>query len=191
MNYKETKLDDSSFGDSSFEDLYKKYFGRISTFIRVQYRIGRDSSQDIAQEVFGILWQKRNELIFTNEKQMVCWLYEASKIKAKEYNRLNIPNNSILSLDSEDFLEGNLVRNERPSLFEVLEDQDEKYQTYLKELKMSLNEKELVLFECIVDRGMSQRDAADYLQLSDVNLRVRWHRIRIKLKPIIEKMIEK
>ena len=184
-------MDDSSFGDSSFEDLYKKYFGRISTFIRVQYRIGRDASQDLAQEVFGILWQKRNELIFTNEKQMVCWLYEASKIKAKEYNRLNIPNNSILSLDSEDFLEGNLVRNERPSLFEVLEDQDEKYQTYLRELKMSLNEKELVLFECIVDRGMSQRDAADYLQLSDVNLRVRWHRIRIKLKPIIEKMIEK
>ena len=187
---KEIKLNDSSFGDLSFEDLYKKYFVRIATFIRLQYDIESDVSQDLAQEVFGILWQKKNDLIFNNEKQIVCWMYETAKIKAKEYNRLNAVNKSLLSLDSEEFSKGITVSSEKLVYLEIFEDQNTKYQKYLSEIKLFLNKKELALFECIVEKEMSQREAADYLGITDVNLRVRWHRIRLKLKPIIDKMMK-
>ena len=68
---------------------------------------------------------------------------------------------------------------------------NEKYQNYLSEIKKNLNEKECEMFTLVVEMKLAPKDVAAALKISDVNFRVRWHRLRNKLTPIIKKMIEK
>ena len=60
----------------------------------------------------------------------------------------------------------------------------------MSELKKTLTEKELEMFVLVVEKKLDAKDVAKALNISDVNFRVRWHRLRNKLKPIVKKMIE-
>ena len=61
----------------------------------------------------------------------------------------------------------------------------------MSEIKNQLDEKEEELFTLVVEKKLEAKEAAVALKISDVNFRVRWCRLRIKLKPIVKKIIEK
>ena len=177
--------------DASFEYLYKKYLDRIVRFINVQYRMDIETSKDIAHDTFKTMWEKREELYDEDEKMMLSWLYETAKRKSWEYNKkqnkLVVYFNSDLEEISNDFSDEYEDLLHIESFISV----DEKYQSYLKEIKKSLTKNERELFTLAVEKKLDPKAAAAALNISDVNFRVRLHRLRNKLDPIVKKMIEK
>ena len=179
--------------ESTFEYLYGKYLNQIIKFLSIQYDVDLNTAKDLTHEVFAVLWQKRDKIYYNDEKQLLSWLYETAKIKAKEYNR-NLSRLKIdYILDAEDFNDAYMAKFDDLIYTEELSHnyQEEKYKKYLSDIKKQLNAKERLLFECIVEKKMSPTDAADILNITSTNLRVRWHRLRIKLKPIVDKIFYK
>lgn len=176
---------------AAFEYLYNKYLNRIVRFINIQYRIDAEASKDIAQEVFKLLWEKREEIYDEDEKQMSGWLYETAKRKSWEYNR----NKNKVFVDTE--LEPDMISGDFSAEYEDLihiegfGSVDEKYQSYLSEIKKHLNEKEREMFTLVVEKKLDVKAVAAELNISDANFRVKWHRLRNKLKPIVKNIIEK
>ena len=175
----------------SFEYLYEKYFNHIVRFIAIQHHIDPDTSKDIAQEIFGVMWRKREKLYDEDEKKILNWLYETARKKVAEYNKKQQRYNFDPDKDPEELPNDRAVAYEDSVHNEGYDNVEEKYQMYLKEIKENLTKKELILFELMVEKNFDQREAAAELGLSDVNFRVRWHRLRNKLKPIVKKLIEK
>ena len=68
---------------------------------------------------------------------------------------------------------------------------DHKYQNYLDEVKKSLNKREREMFILVVEKKLDPSEAAARLKISDVNFRVRWHRLRNKLRPIVNNLVKK
>ena len=177
--------------DASFEDLYRKYFKTIVRFINVQYQIESNASKDIAQEVFTVLWEKREELDFDDERKIFKWLCETAKRKSWEYNRKNKKVLVGYFWDPETISDNVSAKYEDLIHIEGFESTEEKYQSYLGEIKKHLNKKECKIFTLVVEDRLDAREVAVILKVSDVNFRVKWCRLRKKLKPIVKKIIEK
>ena len=177
--------------DASFEYLYNKYLDRIVRFINVQFHVDAEASKDIAHETFKTMWEKRGELYDDDEKKMLSWLYKTAKMKYCEYNRCNAKLQIDFDSDPEAIPNDFSAEYEDLLHIEGFNSVEEKYQSYLSEVKDSLSEKELEMFNLVVEMKLDPKDAAAALNISDVNFRVRWHRLRNKLKPIVKKTIEK
>ena len=183
------KEDKTKMNDTSFEYLYNKYLNRIVRYINVQYDIDFEASKDVAHEVFKLLWEKHEELYDEDEKKMLSWLYEAAKRKSWEYNRNK--NKVLVDFDWDPEWISNDLSAEYEDLIHIegFKSIEEKYQYYLSEIKKHLNEKERVMFVLIVEMKLDANEAAEELNISDVNFRVRWHRLRNKLKPIVKRIL--
>ena len=177
--------------DASFEYLYRKYLDRIVMYINGLYDVDVETSMDIAHDVFKLLWEKRDEIYDGDELKMLGWLYETAKLKSWEYNRSKNKQLVDYTPDITGMSNDFATEYEDLTCIEGYSSVDHKYQSYLDELKKSLSEKEREMFILIVEEKLDPRDAAEKLNISDVNFRVRWHRLRNKLKPIVNKLIEK
>ena len=184
------KEDDTKMNDASFEYLYRKYLDRIVRYINM-YHIDDDNSIDIAQEVFKLLWEKRDEIYDGDEIKMLNWLYEVAKRKACEYLR-NRDKIAVEYVANTQGMSSNFA-TEYDDLIHIegFSSIDERYQCYLEEIKKHLNDNEREMFILVVEKKLDQTDVAARLKISDVNFRVRWHRLRNKLKPIVDNLIEK
>ena len=177
--------------ESSFEYLYRKYLKLIVKFITVQYRIDVEASKDIAQEVFRLLWEKREEINDEDERRMFRWLCETAKRKSFAYNRTKNVVMSQIEWDPE------LIPNDGSAEYEDLihiegfGSIEEKYQSYLSEIKGKLTEKEREMFSLVIEKRLDAKEAAAELKITEVNFRVKWHRLRIKLEPIVKEIIKK
>ena len=177
--------------DASFEYFYRKYLDRIVRYINNLYHIDGDNSIDIAQEVFKLLWEKRDEIYDGDEIKMLNWLYEAAKRKAWEYVRNRDKITVEYVADTQGMSNDFTVEYEDLINYEGFGSVDHKYQNYLDEVKKSLNKKEREMFILVVEKKLDPSEAAARLKISDVNFRVRWHRLRNKLRPIVNNLIEK
>ena len=185
------KEDDTKMNDASFEYLYRKYLDRIVRYINSLYYIDADASKDIAHEVFKLLWEKRDEIYDEDERKMLNWLYETAKRKSWEYVRNRDKISVDYVSDAEEMPNDFTVEYEDLIYIEGYSSVDDKYQSYLRKVKKSLSKKEREMFVLIVEEKLDPRDVAAKLKIFDVNFRVRWHRLRNKLKPIVNKLIEK
>ena len=183
--------DNNKMNNASYEYLYNKYLSQIVRFIKFQYRLDDESSKDIAQEVFKTLWEKHKKFYDEDEKKMLSWLYETAKRKTLEYKRKN--NKVIIEYDWDSDGVPNDFSAEYEDLIHIegFRSVDEKYQNYISEIKKNLNEKECELFTLIVEEQVDAKEAAELLNISDVNFRVKWCRLRNKLRPIVKKILEK
>lgn len=177
--------------DASFEYLYNKYLDRIVRFINIQFHVDAEASKDIAHETFKTMWEKRGELYDDDERKMLSWLYKTAKMKYCEYNRCNAKLQIDFDSDPEAIPNDFSAEYEDLLHIEGFNSVEEKYQSYLKEVKDTLTPKELDIFVLMVEEKLDQKDAAIALGVSDINFRVRLHRLRNKLKPIVEKIIKK
>lgn len=183
--------DQTKMNDASYEYLYKKYLEQIVRFIKYQSGLDIEASKDIAHDVFQILWEKHEDFYDENEKKMLSWLYEASKRKSLEYKRKTkkviVDSDLASDLSADDFS----AEYEDLIHIEGFGSVDEKYQNYLFEIKNELDQKECDMLTLIVEKQLDAKEAAAMLNISDVNFRVRWCRLRNKLRPIVKNLIEK
>ena len=177
--------------DSSFEYFYRKYVDQISRYISTHYQIDTDISRDLAQEVFVVLWEKHEEIYDKEEKMILGWLYETAKRKAMAYNRQEskIPIDEGADLDN--FTDEYTAKYDDLIYVNETETQDEKYKRYIAEIKNRLKKKDLTMFELVVEQELEPKEVIKRMGISDINFRVRWHRLRNNLKTIVSNILYK
>ena len=155
------------------------------------YEPDLECAKDIAQEVFETLWEKRELINDENEIRMVKWLCETARRKSLGYNRKTDRARVDLYENPEIVCTDFSSEDEEWIYNEGYHSVEEKYQKYLSEIKKSLNKKDRKMFILVVEKKLDAASAAKKLGISDVNFRVRWCRLRLKLRPIVDKIIKK
>lgn len=150
-----------------FQQLYQQYYAIVYRICKGYFKGDAELAGDLVQEVFIKVWERHD--FFKNECQVSTWIYRITvNVCLTEIRRRKNYTNRINRLDP--VAESQAER--------MLEETD-----ILNRCIARLNEADRVLSLLILE-DLSQRDIAQILGLSEVNARVRIHRLKEKLKMI-------
>ena len=66
--------------ENTFDTLIREYYPRVVGYISLLH--SRVDAEDISQDVFAILWEKRHSLNFNDESHLNAWLLRVAKTKS-------------------------------------------------------------------------------------------------------------
>ena len=145
-----------------FEDIYKTYWQKIFRLC-MGYVNDYDLAQDIAQETFIIVWQQLPK--FKNEANISTWIFRIASNnclrqieKQNRYQKVELPIN---------------LKDEKDESIEP------KIQFLYKSIS-ELPETERIIISLELE-NIKQSEIANIVGLSEVNIRVKIHRIKEKL----------
>ena len=172
----------------TYEEVYKKYRRRIESFC--QYKLSTTDGQlaeDLCSEIFLLLYMKWEELESHEEARVLKWLYNAALIKTREHQRLASKKPLIYSLE-----EYNVTDDpcEAFAYLDTAADDELVYRQYLERIKASLSEKDRQTFVLKVEKQYTVAQIAKELQENEVTVKVRWFRIRQRLKDKIQDFLK-
>ena len=173
----------------TYEDGYKRYRKRIENYIR--YRLDtdhKDLAEDLTSEIFVILYERWDHLDSHEEARVLKWLYNAALIKIREHGRLMRKTPIIYSWEDYDRPEGTEQRDEPADI--DAEAEELQYRGYIDQIKAELTPTEKETFECIVEKHQTIAQAAKELHAKEVTVKVRWYRIRQKIKSFLPKILK-
>lgn len=150
-----------------FQQLYQQYFAIVYRICKGYFKGDAELAGDMVQEVFIKVWERHD--FFKNECQVSTWIYRITvNVCLTEIRRRKNYTNRINQLDP------------------VSENQTERMEEEIGILNRCiarLNEADRILALLILE-DLSQQDIAQILGLSEVNARVRIHRLKEKLRLI-------
>lgn len=152
--------------DNLFHDFYKEKFSLIHRYLFVLMN-QNDAAEEMAQEVFYMAYEKWDEL--QNHPNIMGWLYKTAQNLSKNYNRKS--DNRVVSL--EDCVEYSVPHFEENAYKDV---------DLLLSMSQTLDEEENQLMMWHYYGGYSIAEIAQHLGTSESNLRVRFFRIRKKMR---------
>ena len=175
----------------TYEDAYRKYFTVIVKYSSRQIGNHLFDAEEIASDAFYILFEKWDELNSHEEKVILTWLYRAANHKIKEYFR-NRPLEYV-SIDPDDEIKKNVIE------MKMLENESDidiaveakKYDRYIVQIQNRLNQKEAQLFEYIVVKQYRYNQIASLLDTSESAVKMRWLRLQMKIRAIVNDLINK
>ncbi len=173
----------------TYEEVYKKYRKRIESFC--QYKLASKDGQlaeDLASEIFLLLYMKWEGLGSHEEARVLKWLYNAALIKIREHQRLASKKPLIYSW--EDYNAPDDPQCEVLTYNDTQTDDDLVYQQYLELIKATLSEKDRQTFELKVEKHYTIAQIAKELHANEVTIKVRWYRIQQKLKEKIQDFLK-
>lgn len=148
-----------------FQQLYQQYFAIVYRICKGYFKGDAELAGDMVQEVFIKIWERHD--YFKNECQVSTWIYRITvNMCLTEIRRQKNYSKRLNRLDS------------------VGESQAERIQeetSILQQCIARLNEPDRVLALLILE-DLSQQDIAQILGLTEVNARVRVHRLKEKLR---------
>lgn len=179
--------------DRIMEITYDEAFGAFYTGI-VGYCISQLSeedpySEDIASECFVLLYEKWDTFQSHTAVAVQVWLFRAAKNKILDYQKRK--RFCMLSIDDEETLEA--LEKELNALINEIDEREEheRYQMYISEIQNTLDDNEWILFDLVVNRRQSFRQIAEMLDSTESASKMRWHRLRAKLKLVIFTLFRK
>lgn len=156
---------------------YIKYYRMVFRFCLRLTGGNQHDAEDLTGEVFQFFFAEQDRLDFEMPAALVTWLYRTAKNKWMKIVRHAMRK-------PPDMDETDLFSNQ----FEG--DKEEKqYRAYIKQIERSLSGSDLELFRAIIIEKREYPDIAERLGISEQTLRVRWFRLRQKIRPTVEKMI--
>ena len=165
----------------TYEEVYKKHRKRIESFC--SYKLSTADGQlaeDLASEIFLLLYMKWETLESHEEGRVLKWLYNAALIKVREHYRLAGKKPLVYSLESYGSLDAPpceaLIYNDTHTDDEIV------YKQYLEQIKAMLSQKDKQIFVLKVEKQYTIAQIAKELGENEVTVKVRWYRIRQKLK---------
>jgi RNA polymerase sigma-70 factor (ECF subfamily) len=154
-----------------FQQLYQQYYAIVYRICKGYFKGDTELAGDMVQEVFIKVWERHD--FFKNECQVSTWIYRITvNVCLTEIRRQKNYTNRINRLDPV-----GESQSER-----MLEETD-----ILNRCIARLNEPDRVLALLILE-DLTQQDIAQILGLTEVNARVRIHRLKEKLKKIYQEI---
>lgn len=145
-----------------FEEIYKVYWSKIFRLC-MGYVNDYTIAQDLAQETFITVWQKLPK--FRNESNIGTWIFRIAS------------NNCLRQIEKESrVIKTDLPMNLKEENAESLEPQIE----FLYKCISELNEIDRIIISLELEE-IKQSEIAKIVGLSEVNIRVKIHRIKEKL----------
>lgn len=146
----------------TFEAIYQSYWDRIYRLC-MGYVNDSEWAQDIAQETFITVWQKLPQ--FRHESSISTWIFRiASNQCLRQIEKQQRMPKGQLPAEMEDKLEPN--SDDRIS--------------FLYRSISALNETDRIIISLELE-GVKQAEIAEIIGISEINVRVRIHRIKDKL----------
>ena len=173
----------------TYEEVYRKYRKRIESFCC--YKLTQKDGQlaeDLASEVFLLLYAKWETLDGHEETRVLKWLYNAALIKIREHQRLASKKPLVYSWEEYHSLDAPLC--EALIYTDVGADDELVYRQYLEQIKATLTEKDRQTFELKVEKQYTIAQIAKELHANEVTIKVRWYRIQQKLKEKIQDFLK-
>ena len=84
--------------EQSFEAIIRGYYPRVVGYVSLIH--SRIDAEDIAQDVFSTLWEKRHSLEFTDEDHLAAWILKCAKTKSIDRLRRKKTSSVVSSLNS-------------------------------------------------------------------------------------------
>ena len=156
---------------------YAKYYRMVLRFCLRLTGGNQHDAEDLTGEVFRLFFMMQDQLHFETPAALVTWLYRTAKniwMKTVRHAMRKPP----------DMDETDLFTNQ----FDGVEE-EKQYQEYMKQIEKTLSGSDLVLFRSIVVERLPYPEVAERLGISEKAMRVRWTRLRQKIRPIVEEML--
>ena len=173
----------------TFEELYKQYYHTIERFCNHQIGYDRVYSEQIADAVFDTLYEKWSGLESHEAAVLLTWLYKAATFKIKEFHRRRPPE----TIEYDDEYTQNLIEKRMREDASIPDETEEnlKYKAYKAQIRTILKAKEREFFDCIVEEKLTYKQASHKLKISENAVKMRWMRLRVKIRPYVTELIEK
>jgi RNA polymerase sigma-70 factor (ECF subfamily) len=152
-----------------FQQLYQQYYAIVYRICKGYFKGDAELAGDMVQEVFIKVWERHD--FFKQECQVSTWIYRITvNVCLTEIRRQKNYANRLTKLDPPAESCSENKQEESAILFRCI---------------ARLKESDRVLALLILE-DLTQEDIAQILGLSDVNARVRIHRLKDKLKRIYQ-----
>lgn len=154
-----------------FEENKDRVFRICCSYVRSDY-----NRQDLFQEIFMNIW--KNLESFRNESQIKTWVYRISintsinfcRLHNKTEKRCEEIKHEIFSDNEKKLYQKHKLETEIKEMFEAIN-------------KLPIIEKSII---SLVLEGVEHARIAEILGITEVNVRVKFHRIKKKLKQMME-----
>ena len=170
----------------TFDQVYIKYRTQIERFLQRQYGCNEQDAQDITSEAFIVLHNKWDTIGTCDEDRIRSFLFRTAKNKSLELRKYQRKHPTPCNLESV---------SEQVSVDSMIyvdpKEEDKRYLDYIEQIKHKLDKKEFLTFEHLVINKQTPAQTAQELHISEINVRVRWCRIRKKLLKLLPEIFGK
>ena len=164
--------------ESRFDEIYRKYYPVLLRFVASRH-LPQVSAEDVAHETLALLWQKRDECSFEDDAPLMTWLLRTAKLIAVSHARKRQEEES-LSDHENTASDGDPVQQHMENV---------QLEQYVHQIEQELSERDKRLFNLIFVERRSYNECAAELNVKAGTLRSSISRLRERLRPYINKLI--
>lgn len=160
-----------------FEEICKDYYPLIFRYILGNVQ-NKEHAQDLTQDVFLIAYKKGKE--FENHEKPEAFLYVTAKNLVLAHFR-NLKRETPIEIDEE-------IPSNEGDVFKQLckaHENNIEYESYKNKALQNLSEKDLMLYNMYYTEHIPMNEIATIMGLNDVAIRMRYVRLRKKIKDIV------
>lgn len=163
--------------EQTYQNIYRSCFPRLVTYLQRKYACNRQDAEDVAAQALHILWQKWEGLDSRTEAGLLRWLLLTAQNLMRDEIKKKRRGPVLISLEEMTDSQYPIAPPE-PSLRHG----EEEYARYIKEIMGRLSESDAALFHAKIVAKESDETIAARLGLSQNALRVRWLRVKRRIR---------
>lgn len=165
--------------EREFSEFFKEYYPLVRAYCIARFSIDAYDAEDYASEAFGELWRQWHKFAASPATSRYAWLCKRARSRfIDDYRRKKR-------------MPETLIYDEK--LYDVIPDidgeaEDEAYREYLSEIKSRLGERDVEIFEMMVERAESIDETARKLGIGKAATLTAWYRLRKKLEGMLKEL---
>ncbi len=162
--------------------IYREYYNRIYNYClyRIQHKY---DAEDMTEDVFCLLYNKWEQYKTHDDAAILAFLYRSAYYKIIERGKETTILYGSTEIDIDSLPEG------LPIDYAIVE--NDRYERYISDILRNLTGKDRELFTYVVVDNLRYADIADRLQVSENTVKLRWYRLRRRIKPLIYSLIDR
>ena len=165
----------------TFDDIYRMKYKLICQYIEQNIRYDADSAEDIASEVFLLLYKKWDTIIHKTEVSLTAWLYHTAEFYMLSHRKKVLRHSKVVVW--EDIEE--LHIKDDVDFIDAMQ-RDEEYRDLLHQIRMELSEQEWELFEAIYMKKENSDNITQRTGMTCTKLYALRRRMRNKVKKVLK-----
>lgn len=162
-----------STNEITFEELYRKYSPDLFLYVSIKLNHTKEVAEDITNEAFVLLLEKWEIFNPKSYPALIAWLRKTARFLSYNFNRKT---KQISTVPLNNMIEN---KNIKDPLTDYLCCED------IYRILQNLTEEEYQLFENIVFDNHSIKQTALIMNINPNTLKVRWFRLKNKIRRIL------